>query len=68
MEVCTFFNLFSSFACFDGVDGSDIDTVVEHTNVSRELAIEALKKNNMDRVNAIMARTFFYFSGIWDLN
>ncbi|KAI8909682.1 nascent polypeptide-associated complex subunit alpha [Gorgonomyces haynaldii] len=41
----------------DGVDGKDIDLVMQQANVSRAEAIKALKANNNDIVNAIMELT-----------
>ena len=41
----------------DGVASTDIDLVVSQTNVSRDAAIAALKKNKGDIVNAIMELT-----------
>lgn len=40
-----------------GVDSKDIDLVMQQANVSRNLAIKALKNNNNDIVNAIMDLT-----------
>lgn len=40
-----------------GVDPKDIDLVVQQANVSRNLAVKALKNNNNDIVNAIMDLT-----------
>lgn len=40
-----------------GVDQKDIDLVMQQANVSRNLAIKALKNNNNDIVNAIMDLT-----------
>lgn len=47
-----------------GVEEKDIEIVVQQANVSRKRAIKALKKNNMDIVNAIMVRfvSFYCFS------
>ena len=42
-----------------GVEEKDIEIVVQQANVSRKRAIKALKKNNMDIVNAIMVRICF---------
>lgn len=39
-----------------GVEEKDIEIVVAQANVSRKRAIKALKKNNMDIVNAIMVK------------
>lgn len=44
-----------------GVEEKDIDIVVQQANVSRKRAIKALKKNNMDIVNAIMVRIVDFF-------
>lgn len=38
----------------DGLDPSDIDIIVEQTQVSRAKAIAALRKHKNDMVNAIM--------------
>lgn len=38
-----------------GVDEQDIDTVMKQTSCSRAKAVKALKENNGDIVNAIMA-------------
>lgn len=38
-----------------GVDEQDIDTVMKQTSCSRGKAVKALKENNGDIVNAIMA-------------
>ncbi|KAM3122824.1 nascent polypeptide-associated complex subunit alpha [Candidozyma auris] len=38
----------------DGLDSSDIDIIVEQTQVSRAKAIAALRKHKNDMVNAIM--------------
>lgn len=40
-----------------GVDAKDIDLVMQQANVTRNLAIKALKNNNNDIVNAIMDLT-----------
>lgn len=40
-----------------GVDPKDIDLVMSQANVSRGLAVKALKNNNNDIVNAIMELT-----------
>lgn len=40
-----------------GIDSKDIDLVMQQANVSRNLAIKALKNNNNDIVNAIMDLT-----------
>lgn len=40
-----------------GVDPKDIDLVMSQANVSRNLAVKALKNNNNDIVNAIMDLT-----------
>lgn len=40
-----------------GVDPKDIDLVMQQANVSRNLAVKALKNNNNDIVNAIMDLT-----------
>lgn len=40
-----------------GVDAKDIDLVMQQANVSRNLAIKALKNNNNDIINAIMDLT-----------
>lgn len=42
-----------------GVDAKDIDLVVQQANVSRNMAIKALKNNNNDIVNAIMDLTMW---------
>lgn len=42
-----------------GIEPKDIEIVVAQANVSRKRAIKALKKNNMDIVNAIMV--IFYY-------
>lgn len=40
-----------------GIDAKDIDLVMQQANVSRNMAIKALKNNNNDIVNAIMDLT-----------
>lgn len=40
-----------------GIDSKDIDLVMQQANVSRNMAVKALKNNNNDIVNAIMALT-----------
>lgn len=41
----------------DGVEGKDIELVMQQANVSRNKAVKALKNNNNDIVNAIMELT-----------
>lgn len=40
-----------------GVESKDIDLIISQTGVSRAKAVKALKSNNNDIVNAIMALT-----------
>ena len=48
-----------------GVEEKDIEIVVQQANVSRKRAIKALKKNNMDIVNAIMVRFCFIIHSLF---
>ena len=47
----------ASAATEAGIDQKDIDLVMNQASVSREKAIEAIKKNQGDIVNAIMELT-----------
>ena len=41
----------------DGVEAKDVELIMSQANVSRAKAVEALKNNNNDIVNAIMELT-----------
>lgn len=41
----------------DGIEGKDIELVMQQAGVTREKAVEAIKSNNNDIVNAIMELT-----------
>ena len=41
----------------DGLEAKDIELVMGQANVSRKKAVKALKENNNDIVNSIMALT-----------
>ena len=42
----------------EGIEGKDIELVVQQANVSRSKAVKALRNNKNDIVNAIMVSTY----------
>ena len=50
-----------------GLEAKDIELIMEQANVSRSKAVNALRKNGNDIVNAIMVRTKFYLISFFSI-